>query len=234
MMPRAKRASPFREGLRQLGWTEGRNIRIDVRWAAGGAERIRRYAAELVALAPDVILAATSPSVAALQQTTHTLPIVFVQVADPVGAGFVAGLAQPGGNSTGFTVYEYSVAPKWLELLKEIAPRVTRVGLLRDAFNVAEVALFGAVRSAAPAMGMDTIPLAPSSAVEIERGVAAFSREPNGGLIVLGGAASAVYREQIIMLAAQYRLPAVYPDDIFVSAGGLISYGPDRLDQYRR
>jgi putative ABC transport system substrate-binding protein len=228
------RLTAFREGLRQLGWIEGRNIRIDVRWSGGDAERIRRYAAELVALAPDVILAATSSSVAALQQTTRTLPIVFVQVADPVGSGFVAGLAQPGGNTTGFTVYEWTIGAKWLELLKEIAPRVTRAGLLRDASNVAEIGLFGSVRSAAPAMGLDSSPLSLRDAGEIESSIAAFAREPNGGLIVLGGAAAAVHREQIITLAARYRLPAVYPDHVFVTTGGLISYGPDRLDQYRR
>ncbi len=228
------RLTAFREGLRQLGWTEGRNIGIDVRWGSGGAERIGRYAAELVALAPDVILAATSPSVAALQQTTHTVPIVFVQIADPVGAGFVAGLAQPGGNTTGFTSFEYTLGPKWLELLKEIAPRVTRAGLLRDASSVGAIGLFGAVRAAAPSMAMDSSPLSLRDAGEIESGIAAFAREPNGGLIVLGAAGSVVHREQIVTLAARYRLPAVYPDHLFVTTGGLISYGPDRIDQYRR
>src|SRR5262245_31845620 len=211
------RLTAFREGLKQSGWTEGRNIRIDYRWAAGDAEQLRRYAAELVTLAPDVILAGGSPSVAALQHATHKLPIVFVQVADPIGAGFVASLAQPGGNTTGFALYEYTIAPKWLELLKEIAPRVTRAGLLRDATNVADIGLFGAVRSAAPAMGMDSNPLSLRDADEIERGIAAFAREPNGGLIVLGVAASVVHREQIITLAARYRLPAVYPDHAFVT-----------------
>jgi ABC-type uncharacterized transport system substrate-binding protein len=228
------RLTAFRERLQQLGWTEGRNIRMDVRWGAGDAEQTRRYAAELVALAPDVILASGSPSVAALQHATRTLPIVFVQVADAVGSGFVAGLAQPGGNTTGFTLYEYTIGPKWLELLKEIAPGVTRVGLLRDAANVAEIGLVGAVRSARPLVGIDSRPLGLSDAGEIERGVAAFAREPNGGLIVVGGASSFVHREQIITLATRYRLPAVYPDRLFVTAGGLISYGPDRLDQYVR
>jgi len=228
------RLAAFRQGLQQLGWTEGRNVIFEARWAAGDAERIRRGAAELVALAPDVILAATSPSVAALLQVTRTVPIVFVQVADPVGAGFVASLAQPGGNATGFTIYEYTLGPKWLELLKEIAPHVTRAGLLRDPGNVAEIGLFGAVRTAAPAMGIDTTPLTLREAGEIERGVAAFAREPNGGLIVLGSAGSVVHREQIITLAAQHRLPTVYPDQLFVTTGGLISYGPNRLDQYRR
>jgi putative tryptophan/tyrosine transport system substrate-binding protein len=228
------RLTAFLQALAQLGWTEGRDARIDIRWSTGDADRIRRYAAELVALAPDVILAATSLSVAALQQATRVLSIVFVQVADPVGAGFVAGLARPGGNTTGFTVYEYTIAPKWLELLKEIAPRVTRVGVLRDASNVAEMSLFGSLRSVAPARGMDSSPLTVRDAAEIERDVTAFAREPNGGLIVVGGATAAVHREQIITLAARYRLPAVYPDHIFVTTGGLVSYGPDRLDQYRR
>ena len=228
------RLTGFRQGLQQLGWVEGRNVIFEARWGAGDAERLRRGAAELVALAPDVILAATTPSVAALLQVTSSVPIVFVQVADPVGAGFVASLAQPGGNATGFTIYEYTLGPKWLELLKEIAPHVTRVGLLRDPGNVAEIGLFGSVRTAAPAMGIDTSPLTLREAGEIERGVAAFAREPNGGLIVLGSAASVVHREQIIALAAQHRLPTVYPDQLFVTTGGLISYGPDRLDQYRR
>jgi putative tryptophan/tyrosine transport system substrate-binding protein len=228
------RLTAFLQALAQLGWTEGRDARIDIRWSTGDADRIRRYAAELVALAPDVILAATSLSVAALQQATRVLSIVFVQVADPVGAGFVAGLARPGGNTTGFTVYEYTIAPKWLELLKEIAPRVTRVGVLRDASNVGEMSLFGSLRSVAPARGMDSSPLTVRDAAEIERDVTAFAREPNGGLIVVGGATAAVHREQIITLAARYRLPAVYPDHIFVTTGGLVSYGPDRLDQYRR
>jgi putative tryptophan/tyrosine transport system substrate-binding protein len=228
------RLTAFLQALAQLGWTEGRNTRIDIRWSAADADRIRRYAAELVALAPDVILAATSSSVAALQQATRALSIIFVQVADPVGAGFVASLAQPGGTTTGFTLYEYTIGPKWLELLKEVAPRVTRAGLVRDASNVGEIALFGAVRSAAPAMGMDSSPLAVRDAAEIERDVTAFAREPNGGLVVLAGVAAAVHREQIIRLAARYRLPAVYPDHLFVTAGGLISYGPDRIDQFRR
>jgi putative tryptophan/tyrosine transport system substrate-binding protein len=228
------RLAAFHQGLQQLGWTVGRNVQIDYRWGAGDADRIRKFAAELVTLAPDVILAATSPSVAALQQTTHTLPIVFVQIADPVGAGFVAGLAQPGGNTTGFTSFEYTLGPKWLELLKEIAPRVTRAGLLRDASSVGAIGLFGAVRAAAPSMAMDSSPLSLRDAGEIESGIAAFAREPNGGLIVLGAAGSVVHREQIVTLAARYRLPAVYPDHLFVTTGGLISYGPDRIDQYRR
>jgi putative ABC transport system substrate-binding protein len=224
----------FRQGLQQLGWSEGRNLRIEARWTAGDPERVRRSAAELVALAPDVILAATSLSVSALLQATRTVPIVFVQVADPVGAGFVASLPQPGGNATGFTLYEFSVGPKWLELIKEIAPRVTRVGLLRDSANVGEIGMFGAVRSAAPGLGMDTRPLNLRDPGEIERGIAAFAREPDGGLIVLAGSVAAVHRDQIIALAARHRLPVIYPDRVFVTSGGLISYGPNRVDQYRR
>src|SRR5262245_34286189 len=228
------RVGGFLQALALLGWTIGRNVQIDTRWATANPDDIRRHAAELAALAPDVILVEGTPAVAPLLQATRTVPIVFVQVADPVGAGFVASLAHPGGNAPGFTIYEYTLGPKWLELLKEIAPHVTRAGLLRDPGNVAEVGLFGAVRTAAPAMGIDTTPLTLREAGEIERGVAAFAREPNGGLIVLGSAGSVVHREQIITLAAQHRLPTVYPDQLFVTTGGLISYGPNRLDQYRR
>jgi putative ABC transport system substrate-binding protein len=227
------RLTAFLQGLQQLGWTEGRNVRIDVRWGGGDAARLRRYAAELVALSPDAILAVTSPAVTALQQATRTVPIVFVQVADPVAAGYVASLAQPGGNITGFTIYEDGMGPKWLELLKEVAPRVTRAGLLRDPANVGEIGLFGAIRAAAPAIGLDPRPITLGDSAEIERDITAFAREPNGGLILLGSAASLVHREQIINLAARHQLPAIYPDRVFVTTGGLISYGPDRLDSYR-
>ena len=228
------RITAFVQGLERLGWTTGRNARIDYRWAVGDPEHFRRYAAELVALAPDIILASTSPSVAALQQLTRALPIVFVQVADPVGAGFVATLAQPGGNATGFLSFEFGIAGKWLELLKEIVPRVTRAGVLRDASNVAEIGLFGAIQSAAPSVGLELTPISLRDADEIERGITAFAREPNRGLIVVGSNLATVHREQIITLAARHRLPAVYPDSVFVANGGLISYGPDRVDQYRR
>jgi putative ABC transport system substrate-binding protein len=228
------RITAFVQGLERLGWTTGRNARIDYRWAVGDPEYFRRYAAELVAVAPDIILASTSPSVAALQQLTRALPIVFVQIADPVGAGFVATLAQPGGNATGFLSFEFGIAGKWLELLKEIAPRVTRAGLLRDASNAAEIGLFGAIQSAAPSVGMELTAISLRDADEIGRGIAAFAREPNRGLIVLGSNLATVHREQIITLAAQHRLPAVYPDSVFVTTGGLIAYGPDRVDQYRR
>jgi ABC-type uncharacterized transport system substrate-binding protein len=228
------RITAFVQGLERLGWTTGRNVRIDYWWAVGDPEHFRRYAAELVAVAPDIILASTSPSVAALQQLTRALPIVFVQVADPVGAGFVATLAQPGGNATGFLSFEFGIAGKWLELLKEIAPRVTRAGLLRDASNAAEIGLFGAIQSAAPSVGMELTAISLRDADEIGRGITAFAREPNRGLIVLGSNLATVHREQIITLAAQHRLPAVYPDSVFVTTGGLIAYGPDRVDQYRR
>jgi len=228
------RITAFVQGLERLGWTTGRNARIDYRWAVGDPEHFRRYAAELVALAPDIILASTSPSVAALQQLTRALPIVFVQVADPVGAGFVATLAQPGGNTTGFLSFEFGIAGKWLELLKEIVPRVTRAGVLRDASNVAEIGLFGAIQSAAPSVGLELTAISLRDADEIGRGITAFAREPNRGLIVLGSNLATVHREQIITLASQHRLPAVYPDSVFVTTGGLIAYGPNRVDQYRR
>jgi ABC-type uncharacterized transport system substrate-binding protein len=222
----------FAQALAQAGWTDGRNVRIDIRWGAGDPERIRKYAAELVALAPDVIVAGTSTTVAALQQITRTIPIVFVQVIDPVGTGLVTGLARPGGNTTGFTVFEYGLSPKWLALLKEIAPRVTRAAVFRDPSVAAQIGLLGGIQSVAPSLRMELSLIDNRDAGEMERAVDAFARAPNGGQIVLGGFIF-LYRELIITLAARHRLPTVYTDRAFVTAGGLTSYGPDRVEQYR-
>jgi putative ABC transport system substrate-binding protein len=228
------RLAVFLQGLQELDWTDGRNVRIDYRWAAADADRYRTYAAELVALAPDVILASASASVAALLQTTRTVPIVFVNVIDPVGAGFVARLARPGGNATGFTLFEYSLSGKWLELFKEIAPNLTRIAILRDPALAAGIGQFAVIQGASSSFGIELSPIDVRDAGEIERDVAAFARESNGGLIVTATAAALAHRKLIIMLAAQHRLPAVYPLRYFVTDGGLISYGPNTTDQYRR
>ena len=228
------RLAAFVQGLQQLGWTDGRNMRIDTRWAGGNADDIRRHAAELVALAPDVILAPGSATVGPLLQATRTVPIVFVHVPDPVGAGFVDSLARPGGNVTGFIFLEYATSGKWLELLKQVAPSVTRAAVIRDAALTSGTGRFGAIQSAAPSLGVEVSPVNVRDAGEIERVVAAFARTPNGGLIVTAGALSSVHRDLIITLAARHRLPAVYGNRHFVTAGGLISYGPDLIDQYRR
>jgi putative tryptophan/tyrosine transport system substrate-binding protein len=228
------RITAFAQALQELGWRDGRNVRIDYRWAAGDAARFHRYAQELLALAPDVILAGAGPSVVALQQTTHTVPIVFVGVADPVGAGFTESLARPGGNTTGFTVFEFGIGGKWLELLKEIAPGVTRVAILRDPSIAAGPAQFAAIQSVARSFAVDLSPVGVRDPDEIERGVSAFARTPNGGLIVTGGPLTAVHRDAIIALAARHRLPSVYPYRYFVTRGALVSYGPDPTDQYRQ
>jgi putative ABC transport system substrate-binding protein len=228
------RHAAFLQGLQEWGWTVGRNAQIDYRYAAGDADRIRKYAAELVALAPDVILATGSPVTAALLQATRTVPIVFAQVPDPVANGFVANLAQPGGNATGFTIYEYGTSGKWLELLKEIAPRVTRAAVLRDPAIASGIGQLAAIQGVAPALGVELLPVGLRDASEIERAVTAFGRSANGGLIVLAAPLSIVHRNLIIKLAAQHRLPAVYPLRFFVTSGGLISYGPDSIDPYRR
>jgi putative ABC transport system substrate-binding protein len=227
------RLAAFAQALKQLGWSDGDNVRIDTRWAT--ADNIRRHAAELVALAPDVLVAATgTATVAPLLQATRTVPIVFVVVIDPVGAGFVASLARPGGNATGFTSYEYGMSGKWLELLKEIAPRVTRAAALRDPAVASGIGQFGAVQAVAPSLGVELSAVDVSDAGEIERAVTAFAGGLNGGLIVTGGAWAIAHRQPIIALAARHRLPAVYPGRFYVIAGGLISYGPDLIDQFRR
>jgi putative ABC transport system substrate-binding protein len=228
------RITAFAQGLQETGWTVGPNVRIEYRWGAGDAERIRKYAAELIALSPDVILAATSLSVAALQQVTRTIPIVFVQLIDPVSGGFVASLARPGGNTTGFTVFEYGISGKWLELLKEIAPSITRAAVIRDAAVAAQIGQLGAIQSVAASLGVELRPVDARDAGEIERAIAAFAGSSNGGLIVLSGASSLAHRQLIITLAARDRLPAVYSDRTFVTSGGLISYDPSRTEQYRR
>jgi ABC-type uncharacterized transport system substrate-binding protein len=233
--PAAKvRIAPFIEGLQQLGWTEGRNVEIDIRWSAADMVRSRRYAAELVALAPDVVLAGASESTAALREATRTVPIVFAGVTDPVGAGYVASLARPGGNATGLAYVEYGMGAKWLELLKEIAPRVTRAAVLRDPTLPAGIGLLGAIQSAAPSFGVETSPIDVRDASEIARAIAEFARKPNGGLIVATSPAALVNRKQIINVAASHRLPTVYFLKDFVEEGGLVSYGADIADQYRR
>jgi ABC-type uncharacterized transport system substrate-binding protein len=228
------RMAAFREGLSELGWSEGGNVRIDTRWGAGDVDRYRRYAAELVALAPDVILAVTSVVVAALQRETRSVPIVFVGVIDPIGAGLVAGLARPGGNTTGFTIFEYGLSPKWLALLKEIAPHVTRAAVIRDPTSAPQIGLLGGIQSVAPSLRMEVRPIDVRDAPEIERAVTAFAREPNGGQIVFSSGLAFLHRDLIITLAVRHKLPAVYFDRAFVASGGLISYGPDQINQYRR
>jgi putative tryptophan/tyrosine transport system substrate-binding protein len=227
------RVAAFLHGLQQLGWIDGRNVRIDIRWPAGDTERIRTYAAEFATLAPDVILA-TGATVPSLLQATRDVPIVFTIFSDPVGAGLVDSLARPGGNVTGFTTFKYSLSGKWLELLKQIAPHVTRAAVVRDSSGPSGIGQFGAIQTAAPSLGIEVSPVSVRDADEIERAVAAFSRSSNGGLIVTGSALAVVHRDLIITLAGRYKLPAVYFQRLFVAGGGLISYGPDFIDQYRR
>jgi putative tryptophan/tyrosine transport system substrate-binding protein len=228
------RIAAFVQVLQQLGWTDGRNMRIDTRWSGGYADDTRKYAAELVALAPDVILAPGSLTVGPLLQATRALPIVFVHVPDPVGAGFVDSLARPGGNATGFLLFEYGLSGKWLELLKQIAPGVTRAAIIRDSTMASGIGQFAAIQSVAPSLGVEVIPVNVRDAGEIERAVAAFARASNGGLIVTAGPLSYVHRDLIVTLAAQHKLPAIYFERSFVTVGGLTSYGPDVVDQYRR
>jgi putative ABC transport system substrate-binding protein len=224
----------FLQVLQQLGWTDGRNVKIDYRWPAGDADKARKYATELVALAPDVILAVSAANMTPLLQATRTVPIVFVAVADPVGAGYVESLSRPGGNATGFMLFDYSLSTKWLEVLKEIAPGVNRAAVLRDPAISSGTGQWGAISSAAPSLGVEVSPVNVRDAPEIERGIAAFARSGYGGLIVTGGPLSLVHREMIISLATRHKLPAVYFIRPFVAAGGLISYGPDVVDQFRR
>ena len=227
------RNAAFLQGLQQLGWTVGQNVQIDYRWAAGSADDTRKYAAELVALAPDVIFAAGAAGVEPLRRVTRTVPIVFVMVPDPVGAGFVNSLARPGGNVTGFTVFDYSIAAKWLALLKEIAPNTTRAAVLRDPAITGGIGQWAAIQSVSSAMGIEVTPISLLDAGEMENAVTDFTHSPNGGLIVTGSALTVVRRDLIIALAARYRLPAVYYDRYYVAAGGLISYGSDNVEQFR-
>jgi putative ABC transport system substrate-binding protein len=224
----------FLQALQQLGWTDGRNVKIDYRWPAADADKTRKYAAELVALAPDVMLAMSSPSLDSLLQATRTVPIVFVGVADPAGAGFVDSLSRPGGNATGFMLFDYSLSTKWVELLKEIAPGVKRAAVLRDPAIASGIGQWGAISSAAPSLGVEVSPVNVRDAAEIERDLAAFAGSGNGGLIVTGSPLSIVHRELIISLAVRHKLPTVYFQRRFVAGGGLISYGPDMADHSRR
>jgi putative ABC transport system substrate-binding protein len=223
----------FVQALEPLGWTVGRNLQIDARWAAGDTALLRRHATELVAAAPDVILSATNQPMAPLLQATRSVPIVFVSAIDPVGAGDVASLARPGGNATGFLLYEYSISGKWLELLKEIAPHVTRVAVLRDPATAAGIGQFAALQAVAAPFKVELSPVDVRDGSEIERAIPAFARQSNGGLVVPASVASAIHRELIAVLATRQRLPAVYPFRDFVADGGLISYGPNLADQYR-
>jgi putative tryptophan/tyrosine transport system substrate-binding protein len=227
------RNAAFLQGLQQLGWTVGDNIQVHYRWSGGNEDDTRKYAAELVALAPDVIFTSGSAAVGPLQRATRTVPIVFAATPDPVGAGFVDSLARPGGNITGFAAYEYGLGAKWLELLKQIAPSVMRVAVLRDPTITAGIGLWGAILSVSPAFGVELRPIDVRDAGEIERALTAFSRSPNGGLILTGSAMAIAHRDLIIALVARHQLPAVYYEPYFAAAGGLIAYGPDVPEQYR-
>jgi putative ABC transport system substrate-binding protein len=228
------RHAAFLQGLQQLGWTEGRNVRIDARWAAGNSAEMRKNVTELVALAPDAILAEGSTSLGPLLQATRSLPIVFVIVPDAVGTGYVDSLSRPGGNATGFTMFEYSLSGKWPQLLKEIAPGVTRAAILREPAITSGTGQFAVIQAVAPLVGVDVSPIDVRDAAEIEHGVAAFARSGNSGLIVTASAFSVIHRDLIITLAARHKLPTVYFERFFVASGGLISYGPNFIHQYRR
>jgi putative ABC transport system substrate-binding protein len=224
----------FVQGLQEFGWADGRNLRLDVRWTAGNAADIRKFATELAALAPEVILASGGSVVGPLLQASRTVPVVFTQTPDPVAAGFVASLARPGGNATGFTQVEYGAGAKWLELLKEIAPHVTQAAVLRDPAIPEGIGQFAVIQSVAPSLGMEVIPVDIRDAGEIERRVTAFARVPHGGLILTSSGLANVHRKLIIALAARHRLPAVYSNRVFATDGGLLSYGADSIDPHRR
>jgi putative tryptophan/tyrosine transport system substrate-binding protein len=228
------RFSVFVQALAQLGWIEGRNARIDYRWGGGDIDRIGKHASELVALAPDVIFATGTPAVEQLLKLTRAVPIVFALTPDPVGAGLVESLSRPGGNATGFVQFEYSLSGKWLELLKQIAPGVTRAGVLRDSTITAGIGQFAVIQSVAPSLGVEVLPISVQHAGEIERAVASFARFPNGGLIVTASALAVVHRDLIVTLAAKHRLPAIYSNREFITSGGLISYGANFFDQFRQ
>ena len=228
------RIAALLQSLQELGWRDAQNVRIETRWAASKADRFHAHAAELVALAPDVIVAAATPSVAALQQISRTVPIVFVTVIDPVSAGLVTSLARPGGNTTGFALWEFGTSAKWMELLKEIAPRVTRAAVIRDAALASGIGQLAAIQAVAPSFGVELSPVDVRDATDIERAVIAFARTSSGGLIVTASPAMAAHRQLIIALAARNRLPAVYAFRFMVTEGGLISYGPNSIDPYRR
>jgi len=228
------RRTAFLQALEELGWSEGRNLKIDYRWGEGDPDRHRKNAAELVALAPDVILAHGSPIMRPLMRATRSVPIVFVSVADPVGGGFVDSLARPGGNATGFALFEYGTSSKWLELLKQISPNVSRVAVVRDPDQPSGGGQLGAIQAVAASLKIDLIPIDVRDEHEIERAITAFARQPNGGMIVTAAALAQIHRSVIIALAARHRLPAVYPGSLYVVDGGLLSYGPDPVDQYRR
>jgi putative tryptophan/tyrosine transport system substrate-binding protein len=227
------RHAAFLQGLQQLGWIVGHNLQIDYRWSGGNEDETRKDAAELVALTPDVIFASGSAAVGPLRRATRTVPIVFALVIDPVGSGYVNSMARPGGNVTGFTPFNYSIGAKWLELLKEIAPSVTQAAVIRDPAITAGIGMWGAIQSVSPTVAIEVSPINVGDAGEIERALTDFARSPNGGLIVTGSALTVFHRDLIIALAARYRLPAVYYDSYFVTAGGLISYGTDNIEQYR-
>ena len=228
------RHAAFLQGLQELGWSAGRNMQIDARWSTGNADDTRKLGGELVAAAPDVIFTSGSSAMAPLRRATRTIPIVFAIVPDPVGAGFVDSLARPGGNATGFTSFEYSIGAKWLDLLKQIAPHVTRAAIVRDPAISSGIGQWGAIQSVAPLVGLELSPVSVEDAGEIERAVTAFAGSANGGMILTGSALAIVHRNLIIALAARHKLPTVYYDRYFVAAGGLVSYGPDFIDQFRR